>query len=157
MKCEKCGNNEANFHYESNVNGERTEYNLCTECAKAEGFGQMFNWSPRSMFNSFWSDPFESMFGGNPFGGFFSEPFGGFGRLMAPVMALPRVNIVIGDPGRSTEISGENTDNIPEDAGEEVKAKRELSSLKHQLKAAIKAEEFEKAAELRDKIREMEK
>ena len=46
--------------------------------------------------------------------------------------------------------------NIPEDAGEEIRAKRELHSLKNQLEDAIKAENFEKAAELRDKIRGLE-
>lgn len=156
MKCEKCGK-EANFHYQSNVNGEKTEYHLCSDCAQAEGFGNVMNFSPRSMFDSFWSDPFERSLTG----GFFGSPFGMMNRLMgsvmAPVLTLPSISVVVGDPQTSTAAEGEKTDNIPEDAGEEIRAKRELASLKHQLKAAVKAEEFEKAAELRDKIKEIEK
>lgn len=148
MKCEKCGR-EANFHYQSNVNGQITECYLCDECARAEGYGDMLSFNPGSMFGGFF---------GNPFGGFFGNPFGGLlgSRFMTPALALP-VGIVFGNPGVSTENSGENTDNIPQDAGEEIRQKRELTSLKSQLQAAVKAEEYEKAAQLRDKIREMEK
>ena len=93
--------------------------------------------------------------------GFFGRPFGMMNRLMgsvmAPVFALPSISVVVGDPQTSTAAESEKTDNIPRDAGEEIRSKRELASLKHQLKAAIHAEEFEKAAELRDKIRELEK
>lgn len=157
MKCEKCGK-EATFHYQSNINGETAEYHLCPDCAQAEGFGSMMAWRPRSMFDSFWSSPFESLMGGF-FGNSFASPFGGLmaGRLMTPTLTLPRINIQVGDPEASTDTREEKSDNIPEDAGGEVKSRRELVSLKHQLKAAIKAEEFEKAAELRDKIRELEK
>lgn len=153
MKCEKCGK-EACFHYQSNINGETTEYHLCPECAQAEGFGNMMSMRPRSMFDSFWADPFESLLGG-----FFGSPFGGLmgGRLMTPTLTLPQINIQVGDPEASTKTQEEKADNIPEDAGREIKSRRELMSLKHQLKAAVKAEEFEKAAELRDKIRELEK
>lgn len=156
MKCEKCGK-EANFHYQSNINGEKTEYHLCSECAQAEGFGNVMSFTPRSMLNSFWSDPFERSMADS----FFGRPFGMMNRLMgsvmAPVFALPSISVVVGDPQTSTAAESEKTDNIPEDAGEEIRLKRELASLKHQLRAAVNAEEFEKAAELRDKIRELEK
>ncbi|NCC68127.1 MAG: hypothetical protein EOM14_08040 [Clostridia bacterium] len=159
MKCEKCGNNEATFHYQSNINGEVTEYHYCTECAEKEGLGNVFSMRPRSMFNSFWGNSFGSLMSG-----FFDDPFMGFGRsLMAPVMTLPQVRIMVGDPEQScgcgensTECAEKAKDNIPEDAGEEIRSKRELFALKHQLKAAVRAEEFEKAAELRDKIRSIE-
>jgi protein arginine kinase activator len=39
----------------------------------------------------------------------------------------------------------------------ELSRRRELNALREQLKIAVEAEEFEKAAELRDKIREFEK
>lgn len=157
MKCEKCSN-EAVFHYQSNINGEKSEYHLCAECAKSEGFGEMLDFRPRSMFDNFWGPSFGSFTGG-----FFNEPFstlndGFFGRrLFAPSLTLPSVKIVVGDPEKSTECGCGCRDNIPKDAGEEIRSKRELHALKHQLKSAIKAEEFEKAAELRDKIRELEK
>lgn len=157
MKCQKC-NNEAVFHYQSNINGEKSEYHLCADCAKSEGFGEMLEFRPRSMFDNFWREPF-----GGLMGGFLSNPFSSitdsfFGRnLFTPTMAMPSVRIAVGEPEKSTNCEGCCKDNIPEDAGEEIRAKRELHALKHQLKAAIHAEEFEKAAELRDKIRELER
>lgn len=38
-----------------------------------------------------------------------------------------------------------------------MRVKREIEELKYQLEKAIKEEAYEKAAELRDKIRELEK
>ena len=169
MKCDKC-ENEAVLHYQSNVNGKRTEYHLCQDCANKEGFGEMLNFRPAErMMNSFFSDPFFS----RPMSlmdNFFSDPFGSlsdgfFGRgLMAPTLSLPHVRVRVDDPEdycqgtcNTTKSTEEKTDNIPDDAGEEIRRKREIHALKHQMKAAVKAEEFEKAAELRDKIRELEK
>lgn len=157
MKCEKC-ENEAVFHYQSNINGEKTAYHLCADCAKAEGFGEMLKFRPNSMFDNFFKEPF-----GVLMGSFFREPFGSFtdgffGRnLIAPTLTVPEVNISVGESEKATESEPRKTDNIPKDAGAEFRAKRELHVLKHQLRAAIQTEEFEKAAELRDKIRELEK
>jgi len=157
MKCEKC-NNDAVFHYQSNINGEKSEYHLCAECVKAEGLGEMLEFRPRSMFENFWREPF-----GGLMGSFYNDPFssiadGFFGRsLFAPTLTMPSVKIAVGEPDKTTDCGCRCKDNIPEDAGEEIRAKRELHALKHRLKAAVKAEEFEKAAELRDKIRELEK
>lgn len=157
MKCEKC-NNEAVFHYQSNINGQKAEYHLCADCAKAEGLGEMLEFRPRSMFGSFFREPF-----GGLMESFFSEPFGAltdgfFGRsLFTPTLEAPNVNISVGEPEKTTETETAKSDNIPEDAGAEFRAKRELHALKHQLREAVRTEEFEKAAELRDKIRELEK
>lgn len=168
MKCDKCSK-EAIFHYESNVNGKKSEYHLCEDCAKQEGFGNMFDFRPDSMFQSFWNEPFGGLSRGfSPFAaltnGFFTDPFPGFfGRsLMAPVMSMPQVRIMVGEPEagvgaeNATETAERKMDNIPKDAGEEIRAKRELLGLKHQLKSAVHNEEFERAAELRDKIRAIE-
>ena len=169
MKCDKC-ENEAMLHYESTVNGEKTEYYLCEDCARAEGFGGMLDYRPRSMFDSFMRDPFFSRpmslmdsFFGSPFGALTDSFFGG--RLAAPTLTLPFVQVKVdgdccGEKScgcETTEKAGKKADNIPEKADEGLRAKRELHALRHQLKEAVKAEEFEKAAELRDKIRELEK
>lgn len=170
MKCEKCNNNEAVFHYQSNINGEKNEYHLCADCAKAEGFGNILEFRPNSMFENFWREPFGGMLGSffsDPFGsltdGFFTEPFrtledGFFGRsLFAPTIAKPNVNVSIGESEEKTETAEKGAENIPEDAGRDICRKREIHALKHQLRTAVQAEEFEKAADLRDKIRELEK
>ena len=33
MKCDRCGKNEATFHYKTNINGRVTEAHLCPDCA----------------------------------------------------------------------------------------------------------------------------
>lgn len=157
MKCEKC-ENEAVFHYQSNINGEKSAYHLCADCAKAEGFGEMLRFRPNSMFDNFFREPFGALIGS-----FFREPFGSitdgfFGRSpYTAILTVPEVNISVGESEKATEIGQRKMDNIPEDAGAEFRAKRDLHVLKHQLRAAIRTEEFEKAAELRDKIRELER
>jgi len=45
---------------------------------------------------------------------------------------------------------------IPQDMGAELRERRELIALKHQLKAAVRDEDYEKAIELRDRIKTME-
>ena len=147
MKCEKCNEREANFFYTATINGETTQRHLCAECAREEGFGNAFDWNPSSMFDSFFREPF----------GMFDDFFSGrslLGSLMAPAMTMPRLRIAQPQAETRTE---EAATKIPTDAGEEVKAKRELNSLKHQLKAAVREENFERAIELRDKIKELEK
>lgn len=158
MKCSKC-DKEAVFHYQSNINGEKSEYHLCADCAKEEGFGEMLEFKPASIFGSFNRDPFGSFFRD-----FWNEPFGMlsdgfFGRnmLSAPTMTAPEVNVKVGSEPETANTAEEKTDNIPKDAGGEFRAKRELHVLRSQLRAAVRAEEYEKAAELRDKIRAIEK
>jgi protein arginine kinase activator len=160
MKCEKC-DKEATFHYQSNINGEKTEAHLCEDCAKAEGLDNVFA-RPRAMMGSFFREPFGGMMDS-----FFREPFGMltdsfFGRgFFAPVLGAHAESTVaenrVAETEKATETEQVRSDNIPEDAGDEIRRKRELLLLREQLWSAVKTEEFEKAAELRDKIRELEK
>lgn len=156
MKCEKCGK-EATFYYSSNINGEKTERRLCADCARAEGFGGALDYEPMGMFDEL-MDGF--------FGDFFAprralvSPFDFFGVPMRSIMApvLPRLHIVIGEPQTEAAAPAEQAETkIPTDAGEEVKSRREIAALKHQLHEAVKAEDFEKAIELRDRLKELEK
>jgi protein arginine kinase activator len=45
---------------------------------------------------------------------------------------------------------------LPKSAGKQARVKAELSSLKEELQEAIRVQEFERAAELRDKINSLE-
>ena len=93
------------------------------------------------MFNSLWSNSFSL------FDDFFDArpsllPTFGFGprlltpRFMLPVMTWPNIEITMGETEAADE---KHASSIPEDAGDEIK-KAELAALKHQLKAAVKAE-----------------
>jgi protein arginine kinase activator len=156
MKCDKC-EKEATFHFQSNINGEKTEYHLCEDCAKEAGYDKAPPWAEKQGYDSFLINPFSLMSGF--FGAPSMSPFGALmGRTMlAPAQVLPWIGIFGGAREKSTDIEEKSADNIPEDAGEAVKAKREIITLRSMLEQAIKAEEFEKAAELRDKIHALEK
>ena len=162
MKCEKCKEKEATFYYSCNLNGEKTEKHLCADCAREEGFGEALHYRPASMLD----DMFDDVFGGF-FDGFFAprrslfSAFDSFGSPLRAMMApaLPRIRIVVDEPKTETERAplSETEQKIPADAGEEVKSRREIAALRHQLREAVKAEDFEKAIELRDKLKELEK
>lgn len=159
MKCEKCSS-EAVFHYQSNINGDKTEYHLCADCAKSAGFSDILEFRPRSMLDSFFRESFGLMdsFYKDPFGSFGTLSDGFFGKsLLTPTLETPSVNIAVNEPEKATETEEKAKDNIPWDAGAEIRHKRELFALRHQMRTAIRAEEFEKAAGLRDKIRELER
>jgi len=150
MKCNKCGNNNATFHYKANINGQTTEVHLCPECAEMAGFtadklfgAGMFG---SGMFDSMFSD-FNRAFFAPVSRGFFTD----FDRFMIPVMTLPRLEMVVQNDDKIEK------EKVPAAPDAEMSRRRELNALREQLSCAVKAEEFEKAAELRDKIREFEK
>ena len=143
-KCSNCGKNEVSFYYTANVNGKVTKYELCTECAEKLGLLEstenMFAKSRRMMGRMF-SDPFESFFGRDLFDDF---------ALESPLFAAL--------PGFASPQKQEEKQEQPQvDADPELVRRREINALRNQMNDAVKAENFEKAAELRDKIRELEK
>ena len=154
MKCNKCGNKEAVFFYSTDINGKKSQGCLCADCAREEGLT-----IPQAGFGSFGG------LLGEMFSDFFApersllSSFGSFGApirsIMAPSMAIPAVNIICGESGCAQ--CGEAETRIPADAGQDIRRRRELEAIKQQLAAAVNTEDYEKAAELRDKLRTMEK
>ncbi len=153
MKCEKCGK-EANYYYKETINGKTTERHLCADCAREEGLTGAFDWRENDMFG----DLFGGLFGrGDPF---FSDFFGGgalprMARMMAPAFTFPRIEI-----GQVTPESGAQSaaaDSAPAGTDPELKARREAEMLRQQLQEAVAREDYEKAIELRDRLRELEK
>jgi protein arginine kinase activator len=149
MKCEKCNEKEANFFYTVTINGETTQYRLCADCARELGLDGALSFSPMA----------------SVFGGLFREPASIFDSLMSPSGFMLPVMTVTSPFFEGSPLSAappaappaeKSAENIPADAGAEIKAKRELTALKSQLESAVKAEDFEKAVELRDKIKSAE-
>jgi len=102
------------------------------------------------MFDSAFDSMFEDFFA--PMRSFLPafDMFGGMGRsIMAP--SLPRLRIVLEEPSAPAQTKPAI------EVDEAVKSQREREALKAQLEEAVKAEDFEKAIELRDKLREMDK
>ena len=147
MKCERCGK-EASFHYRSNVNGKITTMNLCSECA--EKSGEMGIMKMDSVFNDMYNDMF------NMFGSMLTprmlSPWSGLGMQRA---MMPRMRIIF-EPLDETKKIEKNDVKTEQKVDPEMNKRREINALREQMSMAVQNEEFEKAAELRDKIRELD-
>lgn len=55
MLCDNCGKKEANVKYSENINGVKREFNLCEECSKKLGIGEI-NFKMPMDFSSFLGD-----------------------------------------------------------------------------------------------------
>ena len=131
MKCQKCGQNEVNFYYLSNVNGAVTETHLCAKCASVAGYDIM------SLLNF-----------GNMFDELATMPMLGVVRPIQPVKHKTYVCTPVRETtcecGSPAVLNSENKTDV------EMTERRELNM---QMRIAIENEEFEKAAEIRDKIK----
>lgn len=160
MKCQNCGNHEANFHYKSNVNGQITEQHLCQECAgkMQDSVFAKTQSSIQDEFNQMQSifSP-TGMFGGgsmidNMTRGFFDS----FWPSPQVIMINPPAQTQT-QPQHSQMPASEKEAAIPTDAGDKFRKRREINKLRCEMKSAIKDENFERAAEIRDEIYKMEK
>ncbi|MBR2279318.1 MAG: UvrB/UvrC motif-containing protein [Ruminococcus sp.] len=169
MKCQKCNKNEANTHVKRVINGEFEEYHLCSECAKEMGYSNVF-----SDFTSSFADDFNSLFGsffenalpartqatrcetcGTTYNDIASTGMMGCANCydIFSDRILPTIRRIHGNTTHmgKNSISYRKVEDKPED-----KKQDELTKLKAELDTAIKNQEFEKAAVLRDKIKEKE-
>ena len=160
MICQSCEKRPATTHIKTIVNGELKEFMLCPECAGRLGYG--------SLFTSFGPD-LDSLFGGfmdsyTPkvsgkrcsFCGSSFEDIAQSGRVGCAhcyevfeeelLPSLQRIH------GRTS-----HTGKLAKSAGRAVKLQSEIEALRKDLENAIKTQEFEKAASIRDKIRELQK
>ena len=183
MLCDKCKAKEAVFHYKVSNNGKTTETHLCGECAASVGistdtlFGSA-NASPFSGAGIFSDDDvFGSIFGGI-MGKALHAGSGASGlkapkRLVCPSCGMTENELSsTGKLGCATccktfakileptvaKIHGNvaHTGKAPKGFSVHLEKKNEIESLKKQLSAAIEAQEYEQAAKLRDRIREIE-
>lgn len=153
MLCEKCGKLPAGIHFSQNINGVQSELHVCANCAAKMGY-----WGATSIFGkSFWNiiNDIPDSHVSCPFCGQTIEQFSTmkrigcekcyshFSRFLDPII-------------RKIQFSNTHIGKIPKGANPRLKLSRELDSLKAQLNDAVKAEEYEKAAILRDKIRKIE-
>lgn len=167
MICQVCGKKTATTHIKTVVNGKLTEYHLCADCAREKGYGSIF---------SSWNLDFGSLLGGligtsrpeekvtrcEKCGASFAEIaksgkvgcahcYQTFRRQLIPV--IQRIHGTTRHKGKTPVSSAlrltENNSQLAE-----VK-ESPLEEKKRQLQKAIEAQEFERAAVLRDEIKEM--
>ena len=178
MKCQKCGRSNANINYTRIINGRREDLHLCSDCAQEMNLHIDFNW--QDMFHGFLEDFAEArslampeMLGLNSFSrgwdslwgeDFFEDvPFYGKNYLLETkedeieetLNAIQKKHQKQGDEEkkkRKNHLKEEKTEKKVES-----KKENEINQLKEKLQEYIQKEEYEKAAVLRDKIKELEK
>ena len=150
MKCENCGKNEVTFVYQSNINGKVTEKHLCSECAEKLGYTQKIAAHSQRMMQNFFG------------GGFFDDFFSPMPSLMG------RMNRMLEDPfddffsdmpalGAAKEEPQQKQDDLVGQEDQNWFAyQRKMNALRMEMKKAVHQENFERAAELRDQIHQLE-
>ena len=172
MLCQKCKKNNATIHYRENINGKVTEYSLCADCAaELERDGVIKFENP---FSNFMRDDIFDFASVLP--SFFTSlnhALGSGETKRCPVcgstfsdiartghIGCPQCYETFADELSATvnQLHGVSKPQgrIPKRFGEKQNREAEINSLKEEQKKAIEAQEFEKAAELRDKIKALE-
>ncbi|RFU61368.1 UvrB/UvrC motif-containing protein [Peribacillus glennii] len=172
MICEECNERPATMHFTKIINGKKTEVHMCERCAQEKGEMFMLNGGPGFSIN-------------NLLAGLFNiDP--GFQQAKAnalpktEVLRCIRCNLTFSqfvhigkfgcaecyetfkdhlDPILKRVHSGNTSHHgkIPKRIGGSIHIKKQIKDLKQQLKQFIEHEEFEKAAEIRDQVRSLEK
>jgi protein arginine kinase activator len=165
MMCDRCGQRQATIYLTKVVNGDKTELHLCKQCAE-KGDGEFFK--DMSLINILanlanaqakqQADAAPPVVCANC--GFTLERFRREGRLgceacykrFAPDL-IPMMRKIHG----SLQHTGKRPEKQATGAAPEKKKPiSRVDELKLQLKQAVKAEEYERAAALRDEIRALE-
>lgn len=167
MLCQNCQEREATVHLTKIVNGQTTQMHLCPECAqKVHGFG--YNLYPAMV-----SDFLQALFGMNPtgqadqsVGKLQQEKCPGCGKTFSQIQQAgrmgcsqcyekfePQMELLL----RRIHGGGAHVGKVPVRCGAARRNEQEKNKLRNRLQELIQKEEFEEAAQVRDKIRELEK
>ncbi|AND86157.1 excinuclease [Clostridium tyrobutyricum] len=168
MVCDICKKNEATVHITKIVNGVKQEINLCEKCAMENG---ELSFAPQIDFVSPFS--FQNILSGimdyvnntdetlqNPdisckncnttYAEFkktglvgCSDCYKNFSNIIYPVIKRVQANL-------------DHTGKVPIRIGKDIIKRRNTIKLKEDLQKAIALEEYEKAAQIRDKIKEIQ-
>lgn len=162
MLCQNCGKYEATTHIKRIVNGESVQAHLCSDCAHALGYTDVFG-------------GFTSTFG-DLLGSFFGEPT--VSALSSRTVRCEKCGSTFNDIVNSGKIGcadcytafydkllpslqrihgkTRHEGKVPRAVkAAEAEQTNPIDELQKQLAKAVEEQEFEKAAELRDKIKEM--
>jgi len=167
MMCQQCGNKPATFFFEKIINGDKTEYHLCESCAREKG--EIIPGTPNGFsIHNLLSGLLDFDPNGKNIGGTKQQParceecgltytqFSKIGRFgcsscykyfadrLDPLLKRVHGNVV-------------HVGKVPVRTGGRLKQQREIDRLKRELQLKIEREEFEAAASIRDRIRELER
>jgi protein arginine kinase activator len=169
MICQNCGNHEANVKYTQIINGDKTQLYLCEECAEKMNIGAKFNFD--NIFSGFFNDfsgvktlPAQEI-AKCPNCGMTYDDFANIGKFGCEKCYKTfenRIDKVLKKIHGNNRHIGKNSNRTmgSETVRSDIKVekkKTELEKLKEELQECIKKEDYEKAAKIRDKIKEIEK
>lgn len=184
MKCQNCGENEANFRYTEVINGVKKEIALCDECRKKLGI-QGLDFNIPIDFSSFFGDflneyddsslfpmltkpkqlkcdncgmTYDEFMKEGKFG--CSNCYSVFDSKIEPILKrIHGESKYLGRKGKTPKISekivGGGVTEDPNLKNDQNKDP-DIAELKKELKKLIKEERYEEAAVLRDKIKSLE-
>jgi protein arginine kinase activator len=165
MRCQICKKNEATIHLTEITDGVRTEMHLCEHCAQEEGVAVKSHLPINELLSSLLAtQPSDDELLGDseqkvacPHCGFTLDQFTKeavfgcpydyevFEKSLLPLLEKAH-------DGKTTHCG-----KAPSKTSDDAKKQIELITLRQQLEAAVKNEDYELAAELRDKINQKEK
>ncbi len=154
MICQNCNKNEANMHIKRIINGRAAEVHLCSDCARFLGYGEAF-----SGFGLGLGELLGEILSKNENAGSGSQRCPGCDKSFEEIAGdgkmgcaecynvfydklMPSLNKI---HGKATYVGSK-----PQKSENDLKT--ELFELKNQLENAIQEQNFELAAQLRDKI-----
>jgi protein arginine kinase activator len=165
MYCQVCQKNEATIHLTEINDGARTEMHLCEHCAQDEGIAIKSHLPINELLaNLLATQPSgDEALGGSeqdiacPHCGFTLEQFTKKAVLGCPydydVFEKSLVSLIERAHDGKTTHCGK----VPSKTSKDTKKQVELLTLRQQLEAAVKSEDYELAAKLRDEIKQCEK
>lgn len=165
MLCQNCNQNEATMYWKQTINGQTKEMHLCQDCAKQ--LGQTF----QNPFSGWFKDPFFSHTS------LFSAPFGQMSQLSGgqrcPTCGMTESELqrtgrvgcadcyhtfesILTPYIRKLHGTTAHVGTTPHTQSPAQPVESQTAELKNKLDAAIRQENYEEAARLRDEIRRLE-
>ena len=159
MNCEKCHKNHATIHLTAIEGGMKKEAHLCDECARQTGVHLKFNFSISDLLGGLMEPTSSKSPKANqvrcPECGITYSEFKTKARLGCAndyeVFRSELLRLLEKIHG-STQHAGKT----PHTVDAQVRKENELIRLKRDLESVVKTEDFEKAAEIRDRIKTIE-
>lgn len=167
MLCERCGQRPASVHFTEIANGHKQDTHLCEVCA-GEIQPQGFGFAPQLNLHNFLAGLLKHELSGGKAnlpeaagkqcdkcgvaeGQFIKQGLLGCGDCYPSFeeKMLPLLRRIHG--------STRHTGKVPERTGGRARLVKEIEKMKVQLREVVGREEFERAAEIRDHIRQLEK
>jgi protein arginine kinase activator len=171
MLCDNCGVNEATTHIKRIVNGQTTQMHLCSKCAAKMGYGSIFGSFLTDLLSSVapmlprtnelrckgCNSSFEEIAESGMMG--CEQCYETFADRLAPsINRIHGRNRHIGKKGFASTLSKKSPAQGAEDKNKsaELTADERIADLKKQMDDAVSKQEYEKAAQLRDMIKDLE-